>query len=239
MCAGALLAEHRDERRGESTLWQVSTLDALLQGVYQGATTYGDVARHGDFGVGTFEGVDGEMVALNGKFYQVRSDGKVTRVKASQTTPFAVVTFFNRDLKIEVTKPTSLTDLATLIDKALPSANLFYAVKLHGTYIDLTLRSVPKQVTPYPPLATVVAQQSVFPLHNIVGTAVGFRSPNFVKGINQTGYHFHFISDDEQYGGHALSGLVLNGTVEVEVMDKFEMQFPGTAGFLGATLPLP
>jgi acetolactate decarboxylase len=155
------------------------------------------------------------------------------------TTPFAAVTFFHRDLRLNLAQPVSLADLGALIDKQLPSANLFYAVKVHARFVDLTTRSVPKQVTPYPPLAQVIANQTTFGLHNMDGTLVGFRSPNFVKGINQTGYHFHFISDDEKYGGHALSGQLLSGTVEIQILRQHETYLPDTPGFLGATLPLP
>jgi acetolactate decarboxylase len=178
------------------------------------------------------------MVALEGKFYQVRSDGSVLRVPGKATTPFAAVTFFHRDLRLRITQPISVADLGALIDQQLPSPNLFYAVKLEARFVDLTTRSVPKQVTPYPPLAVVIANQTTFPLHNIDGTMVGFRSPNFVKGINQAGYHFHFVSDDEKYGGHVLSGRVLSGTIEIQILQRHEIYLPDTPGFLGASLPL-
>src|SRR6266496_3491998 len=58
-----------------NALFQVSTLDALLQGVYNGTLTVGQLKRHGDFGLGTFEGLDGELIAVNGHVYHMRSTG--------------------------------------------------------------------------------------------------------------------------------------------------------------------
>jgi hypothetical protein len=41
-----------------STLFQVSTTGALVQGVYNEAVTVGGLRTHGDFGLGTFEFVE-------------------------------------------------------------------------------------------------------------------------------------------------------------------------------------
>jgi alpha-acetolactate decarboxylase len=78
-----------------ATLFQVSTTGALVQGVYKGAVTIGELKNHGDFGLGTFEGLDGEMVALDGKFYQVHSDGRITEPPDAAPVPFACVTNFH------------------------------------------------------------------------------------------------------------------------------------------------
>src|SRR3954465_13606680 len=53
-----------------ATLFQVSTGAAMTQGANAKAVTGGDLARRGDLGLGTFEGLDGEMVVLDGRFYQ-------------------------------------------------------------------------------------------------------------------------------------------------------------------------
>jgi len=217
----------------------VSTLDALSLGIYQGALSYRDLKQHGDFGVGTFDSLDGEMVALDGRFYQVRSDGSISRVPGDATTPFAAVTAFQTDLQLNITQPTALAQLTALIDQTLPSANFFYAIKVHGRFADLTTRIVPKQYVPYPPLATAISQQTLFSFSNITGTLVGFRSPAFVKGINQVGYHFHFISDDEKAGGHALSFTLSQGIVEIEVLRKNSLLVPDNPAFRAAPLPLP
>src|SRR5271154_6482402 len=74
-----------------STLFQVSTSTALVQGVYDGVVRVGELKQHGDFGLGTFDGLDGEMLALDGHFYQVQGSGKVSESSDDAKVPFAVV----------------------------------------------------------------------------------------------------------------------------------------------------
>jgi acetolactate decarboxylase len=222
-----------------NTLFQVSTLDALSLGIYQGALSLRALERQGDFGVGTFDSLDGELIALDGRFFQVRSDGTVSRVAGDATTPFAAVTTFKPDWRLTLQQPWSYPQVSALIDQMLPSKNLFYAVKIKGTFTDLTARSVPRQFLPFPPLATAISQQTLFPFHNISGTLVGFRSPAFVKGINQPGYHFHFISDDQHSGGHALSFQIIQVVIEIAVIRQHSTFLPDNQPFLSAPLPLP
>jgi acetolactate decarboxylase len=222
-----------------NALFQVSTLDALSSGIYQGALSFHALGKEGNFGLGTFDSLDGEMVELDGRFYQIRSNGIVSRVDPDETTPFAAVTNFRTDLRATLIQPATFAQLTAWLDTVLPTQNFFYAIKVHGHFTDLTARSVPKQFPPFPPLATAVAQQSVFPLHDIDGTLVGFRSPAFEKGINQAGYHFHFISDDERSGGHALDFLAAHATVEIEILREHSTFFPDNPAFLAAPLPLP
>jgi len=225
------------EQPGE--LFQVSTLDALSLGIFQGSVSFAQLREHGNFGVGTFDGLDGEMVALDGRFYQIRSDGSVSRVENTNTTPFAVVTNFHGTQSAVIHGPAARQDVLSGIDQLLESGNYFYAVKIHGDFISVTARSVPKQTEPYPTLAAAIAQQSVFPLQSVRGTLVGFRSPVFVKGINQPGYHFHFISDDQRSGGHALDFVALNATIEIETIRQHLTLLPDNHAFRIAPLPLP
>jgi acetolactate decarboxylase len=239
----ALFAEDNRADRNSvervNSLFQVSTLDALSLGIYQGALGFHELERQGDFGVGTFDSLDGEMVALDGRFYQVRSNGTVSRVAANATTPFAAVTVFKSDWMLPLNQPLSYDQVAALIDQMLPSKNLFYGVKIHGIFKDLTARSAPRQSVPFPPLAAAISQQTLFPFHNISGTLVGFRSPAFAKGINQTGYHFHFISDDQRSGGHALSFITELVMIEIAVIRQHTTFLPENQPFFAAPLPLP
>ena len=44
------------------TIFQVSTSTAVTKGLFKGCTTVADLKAHGDFGLGTFEDLDGEMI---------------------------------------------------------------------------------------------------------------------------------------------------------------------------------
>src|SRR3712207_8423939 len=86
---GALHVEYFERqglREGEyphHTLFQTSTIEALLDGNYEGDVTFAELEDRGDFGLGTFDALDGEMIALDGDFYQVRADRKSTRLNSS------------------------------------------------------------------------------------------------------------------------------------------------------------
>jgi len=218
-------------------LFQVSTLDALRLGIYQGSFTVGELKQHGNFGLGTYEGLDGEMVVLDGHYYHFRSDGTVSESEDGDKTPFAAVTIFKPDFRRTVNLA-SMSQLGDILDAILPSKNFFYAVKVHGQFNTVSTRAVPKQFPPYPSLADAILQQSVFDYSNIVGTAVGIRSPAFIKGISQVAYHFHFVSDDKKAAGHALSFTTGQVTVEVQILRQNLIWLPDNEPFRTAMLPV-
>ena len=72
-------------------------IGALVQGIYERAVSSTFLLNYGDFGIGTFDNLDGEMVVLDGVIYQVRSDGIVNKIVDDIGTPFAVVVKFAAD----------------------------------------------------------------------------------------------------------------------------------------------
>ncbi|HDR72943.1 MAG TPA: acetolactate decarboxylase [Methanoculleus sp.] len=213
------------------TLYQVSTIDALLAGVYEGSHTIAEVKQHGDLGLGTLDALDGEMIVVDGTVYQVKYDGAVVVVPDTMTTPFVAVTWFDPDITREIAGPVNLTDLQTQLDSTYPSPNLFYAIRIDGVFSSVTTRSVPAQEKPYPPLVEVVKNQSVFEYADMQGTIVGFWSPAFVEGINVPGYHFHVISDDRTKGGHLLDCSIDRAVVQIDTTGGFFLDIPREGDF--------
>jgi acetolactate decarboxylase len=78
-----------EEARAHHALFQTSTIDALLHGEYDGDVDFAELSGRGDFGLGTLEALDGEMVALDGGFYQVKADGRAHEIDPRARTPFA------------------------------------------------------------------------------------------------------------------------------------------------------
>jgi acetolactate decarboxylase len=215
----------------EDTLFQISTINALLSGDYQGAMTFGDLKRHGTFGLGTFDALDGEMIGLEGRFYQIKADGVAYPVPDSMTTPFAVVTVFDADKTLPSQEGMDYEGLKNYLDEVIPDKSIFYAVKIEGIFNYIKTRSVPKQQEPYPPLVEVVKEQTIFEFHNIEGTIVGFRSPDSVKGgVNVPGYHLHFITADRKAGGHLLACQLQDATIALDYTSEFYMVLPQHAG---------
>lgn len=216
------------------TLVQISTIDALVKGIYDGACTFETLKKHGDFGIGTLDDLDGEMLALDGQFFQITSDGEVHSVSDKAETPFSAVTFFKSDKSANLGKMDSLAALQTQLDAASTSQNLFHAIRITGEFSMMSLRSVPKQTLPYVPLPEAVKHQALFKLANVRGTLVGFRCPPFVKGINVPGYHFHFISEDRKSGGHVLDCTVSAATADLDVLENLKVLLPQDEPFLKA-----
>ena len=208
------------------TVFQASTIDALLAGVYDGDMSCRRLLKHGDFGIGTFDRLDGEMVLLDGNMYQIKADGKVYEPDPSVKTPFATICQFNADRAIPIKAGSDYETIENLINEYAPNQNLFYAIKITGQFRSMKTRSVPCQQKPYPPLKEVTSNQPEFNMKNISGTIVGFRCPSYVKGINVPGYHLHFISSDRTQGGHVLSFEIADGKCEIDVLNQYFLTLP-------------
>jgi acetolactate decarboxylase len=217
--------------------YQVSTIDALMQGVFDGVQPVSELKKHGDFGIGTFEALDGEMIVLDGVVYQAKADGHIYPVADNQTTPFATVTYFDHDLAVTTDRPMNLSAFSTVMEKRLPTGNMVYAVRMHGTFPSMKVRAIPAQHKPYPTLTEAAKNQSVYSYSDTTGTVIGFYTPVFFKGLNVAGYHLHFISDDHTTGGHILDFTVpANTTVEYDITPGFTMGLPTSGAFTGVNL---
>lgn len=219
------------QAKDRDALYQVSVLDGLLEGDYDGKLTLREIRRHGDFGLGTFDRLDGEAIELDGIFYQVRSDGKVQRLSPELKSPFAMTTFFDADIKFSIRQEFDFRSLREFIDRHLPTKNIPFAVKIEGKFNYLKTRSVSAQNKPYIKLTEVVKNQSIFEFHDLEGTLVGFRIPDYMQGLNMPGYHLHFLSRDKTKGGHVLECTLNNGEVKIDTIGRFIMALPESADF--------
>jgi len=221
-------------KKDADQLVQISTIDALLGGIYDGEISVENLLQYGNFGLGTFNILDGEMVVADGVCYQVKSDGRVNLPSITAKTPFAAVTYFETDSKFTINNRVSLDQLLARIDSSLASVNMIYAVKVTGRIISATARSVPSQKPPYRKLTEITKTQPVFSFTNRRGMLVGFRCPPYVKGLNVPGYHLHLLTDDKKEGGHLLSLSADSLTIEIDQTDSFKMILPHDSVFAKA-----
>ncbi len=210
---------------------QVSVINALMVGRYDGVVPIPEMLRLGDFGVGTLDHLDGELIVLDGKAYQVRGDGAIAEVGPDRSTPFVVITPFHPDGEFPCPVAANLNDFDARLDEALPQRNNFVAIRVDGRFASITLRSVRRQEPPYKPLAEVAQSQSVWTREDVVGTLVGVRCPSWVAGLNVPGYHWHFLSDDRKVGGHVLDLRVREGRVRYDVCRDWAVKLDGSDGF--------
>jgi acetolactate decarboxylase len=212
-------------------LVQFSLMASLAADDYTGGATLRELLAEGNFGLGTFDRLDGEMIVLDGHVYQALSDGTVREAELADTTPFAVVTYFAEDGRLENFSAATLDDLDAQLDRKLPRHNVPYALRIRGEFKSLTIRSVPAQSPPFKPLIDVVKNQAVWEHANVRGTMVGFRCPEWMNTINVSGYHWHFLSDDRKIGGHVFGCDFENATLGYDECDSVVIRLPNTEAF--------
>ena len=217
--------------RDNERVSQFSTINALMAGCYQGQFKCADLTRMGNFGIGTFDKLDGEMVLLDGTVYQVKSDGSVCPVSKNLLTPFAVVTSFSSDYQIKLKGNYNFLELQKQIDSRLTGRNIFYAIRIDSRFEYVRTRSVPAQQKPYPKLTEVVKDQPVFETTDTSGILVGFKCPDYIFPLNVPGYHLHFISAKRNFGGHLLECRARDPVIKIDYIRQFELMLPPGGDF--------
>jgi acetolactate decarboxylase len=217
------------------TLFQVSTSAALVEGIYQGAVRVSHLLQHGDFGVGTFVGLDGEMVVLDGICYRISATGSITPVEGDRLIPYAVVTRFSSSFRKEARGIRNFDGLVQLCDQLRDSDNVFYAFRVHGAF-DAVKTRVMKPVLKGTGLKKAASGQQEFRLKQLRGTLVGIWSPTFAASFSVPGYHFHFLSEDRQSGGHVLDCRASEVSIDGCAMSEMHVSLPETEDFLKADL---
>jgi acetolactate decarboxylase len=217
------------------TMYQVSTSGALVQGVYQGCVTVGDLKNHGDFGLGTYDSLDGEGLMLDGRIWQALSSGQVVEPPDSATAPFWVCTNFEADKTVTLDSVTSWDNLLTQLDDLRTSDNLFVAFRVDGVFDTIDYRIACKADYGVD-LVTATRDQPEFTFKDCQGTLMGFWAPNYARTFNIPGYHLHLLSADHQHGGHVLG--IKGSKLKVQVMNvqNVVMALPETPAFLSADL---
>lgn len=230
--------------REPHVLFQASTIGALLDGSFDGDLTFAELAEQGDLGLGTLNGLDGEMIAVDGDFFRADLDGALTAVAPEERTPFAVVTDFEPTVEGEITAGLDQEAFLAALD-AMARSESSFAVRLDGRFAGVRARSVPRQRRPYRPLAEVVADQHVFELTDVEGTMVGFRFPAYVEGIEVAGYHLHFVDRERRRGGHVLDSraggplrarIDLSDDLHVELPPAVDLRDPDLAAATHAAI---
>lgn len=213
-------------------LYQVSTIDALLAGEYDGVVTVGELGERGEVGIGTFAGLDGELVFLDGVVYQVLVDGSVEEAGEAVGVPFATVS--DGPEAAGVGERIAAEDLESLLAgmaDRIGLGNVPVVVRLRGTFEEILVRSVPRQTKPYPPLAEVVEEQAQYRYGRDSGELVGYWTPGYFKGINVPGWHLHYLSEDRERGGHVLGLSGFRGELRARALHQIEIELPQSDSF--------
>ena len=222
------LVDHRGVGAGvaDHEVVQVSTIAAVLDRKYDGDVTIGEILASGDQGLGTLNGLDGEIIIVDGEAWQGGADGVVRRVGEEEKTPFAVSTRFRADAEVELGGSLEYGELVRLMEGLGSGVEGCDAVRVDGEFPWMHLRSVWKQERPYRSLGEVAAEQVEWRYENLRGTMVGFRFPQVAESVEMVGYHLHFISEDRQIAGHVLRCGAGPGRLRVERMGSMRLELP-------------
>jgi acetolactate decarboxylase len=217
-------------------IFQTSVMSALLDGVYDGDLTIGELLTHGDFGLGTFDALDGELLILDGVAHQLTAEGDARIAALELKTPFAVVTTFVPHLQLTPPAGATRAEVAEQTVAVLPSHNLLYGVRMTGRFRSVTTRTVVRQTKPYRPLVEVTRGEPVVEHRDVDGVVAGFRTPAYEGGIGVAGGHVHFLDANRRRGGHVLDFVADEITVEVCVGTDLHLSLPMTESFTRADL---
>lgn len=222
-------------KREGNSVYLSAPINALVEGLYVENTTISEVRRHGDFGLGTFNHLDGEMLLLDGKVYQIRSDGKVYDVGDDERSPFACVTFFSPDTFDDIRGDSGASDLTGLLDRLIPSLNMLYAIRVDGIFTSVRCRAASRSEN-YTPLVEATRDQSVFDFDDVKGCLAGFYTPAFMASLNAPGFHLHFLTEDRRHGGHLIDCTLKDARIGIQHVPRLEVGLPVTLDYLTVDL---
>ncbi|OQO04253.1 hypothetical protein B0A48_10864 [Cryoendolithus antarcticus] len=217
-------------------IYQFSLLNALMDGVSETGIPVSKLLTKGNQGLGTFARMNGELLLLDGKVYQLQAEGNVREAGPDEQIPFAVSTQFEAQRSVDVALKSKDT-----IDEALDAfndhaKNLFMTYRIHGKLEYLKCRTVRGQSYKGEPLSDLGKKQSVEEYHDVVGTIIGFRTPKHNQGYGVAGEHLHYIADDRSAGGHVLEVKAKEVQMQMAVASNLHIELPTTEDFNAASL---
>ena len=217
-------------------IYQTGTINSLLEAVYAGDTSMEEILRHGDFGLGALDNIDGELIIHDGVCYRADAKGVLHILDKDIHTPFAVVNKFVPEQHFDL-KNVDFKELEKLVADHFVSPNLIYAIRVSGRFHHLDLRSEHCTCRPYKRLTEILPSlQTTFVVDNISGVMVGVWFPKYMAQLNVPGFHFHFIDDSRKLGGHVFGFQLEEATVELQVLHNLQLALIRNEDFYQADL---
>ena len=218
-----------------SKIYQVSTLQALALGYTRPVVTAQELLEHGDTGLGTFAGVDGEMIVVDGVCYQAKQDGQIVRADGGAGVPFAVASFLEngRTFKTEEKQDIDAikTELTVRIEEWF-GLNSIHIARIDGWFDVIHARAGAAYYSQHVSLKDILSKtQKDFYFEHLYGTLICVYYPDYMDGINAAGWHLHFVSEDRKLGGHVFEVSMGYGECRLQKIDRIEIQLPKEAAF--------
>ncbi len=217
-------------------MYQTGTINSLINAVYDGDVCVAELKEHGDFGLGTFDMVDGEMIVCDNVYYRADVDGNLEVVTDDTSTPFAVVNKFKPNQEIGLNNK-KYEDLEKYLLNFFPSKNMIYAIKIEGKFKSILLRSEACQPRTYRKMnETMPDLQKTFTKTDIEGVLVGVWFPQYLEQLNVPGFHFHFVDKDRHVGGHVYNFELEKGHAYIQELKSLQVDLIDNDEFATAEL---
>lgn len=216
-------------------MYQVSTLQALALGYSRAVVTVDELLKNGDTGLGTFENVNGEMIALDGHCYRALDDGSVIEAPLDSGVPFAAVARLGGEREFELENLPDIQSLRNALTLKIEEhfgLNSMHVIRIDGLFAKVDARSEAPYRSHHVTLKKILdMNQTAFVFENIRGTLVGVYFPDYMDGINMPGWHLHFVSDDRSKGGHVFDVSVSEASVRLDKITRIGIELPKDAAF--------
>ncbi len=222
-------------KRSTNKMFQVSTLQALALGYSREVINVSELLENGDIGLGTFEDVNGEMIVLDGHCYRADEKGDVSEADGKIGVPFSSVTFFAEDRHCEIGATETIEDLKRQLDILIEEdfgLNSMHVVRIDGSFKRVCARSESGYRAHHVSLKDALTEtQRDFYFDDIAGTLVCVYYPDYMDGINASGWHLHFVSEDRKKGGHVFDVVMKNGVAHFNKITNIEIALPHEPAF--------
>jgi acetolactate decarboxylase len=124
--------------------------------LYEPVITVGQARAHGNFGVGQYAELDGELTAVDGVFFHARSDGSVKVATDDDQLCFAQLCFFDPTIEEQITGPQDESAFQSFFQSKMLFPNDFWAFHITGRFTEIVPTAPPALTKPYPPFAEAV-----------------------------------------------------------------------------------
>lgn len=214
------------------SLYQLGNASALFSGLVEGNENIKSLMIKGDFGLGTFNDIDGELVAVDGKFFKIGQKGVTTPVEIIWKSPFVELVKFKNNDTMCITSAVNYDLLKQQLASQIDNKNIPYAIKISGTFDFLKLRSrSPRKSTDN----NNIVEES-YTANDVKGTLVGYWFPDYLLSLTVPAFHFHFIADDHKLSGHVLELKTTDVKVAMNKISQIEMAFPQSIAYKDMTI---
>ena len=216
-------------------MYQVSTLQALALGYTREVIKVKEFMEYGNIGLGNFEDVNGEMIAMDGHCYRADQDGHVTEIPPETGVPFAAVAKLYGEQQFTLENMPDIMAVRTELTRKIEERfglNSMHVVRIDGVFEKVDARSEAPYRSHHVTLKDVLGMtQKAFLFENIRGSLVGVYFPDYMDGINMPGWHLHFLSEDRSKGGHVFDVCLREGSAKVDKITCIEINLPKEAAF--------